>query len=163
MHRENLIVIKIFAKFLKLKVKYPFPVVFIIPLILSAMENKQRRDFLKKSILGASGIALIPSALHSSAIGKSRARDIPELPCRVLGKTGLKTPLISMGASGATNPKFVKAAYDAGIKVFFSATYYGEGNNEKLVGEGLKGLPRESFTIGTAVPPDGLDKARAPL
>lgn len=63
-----------------------------------------------------------------------------------------------MGTSGATSPKFVKAAYDAGIRLFFSATYYGEGNNERLVGEGLKGLPRESFIIGTAVPPDGLDK-----
>jgi len=41
--------------------------------------------------------------------------------------------------------------------MFFSATYYGEGNNEKLVGEGLKGLPRDSFVVGTAVPPDGLD------
>jgi predicted aldo/keto reductase-like oxidoreductase len=51
----------------------------------------------------------------------------------------------------------VRAAYEAGIKLFFSATYYGEGNNEKLVGEGLKGLPRDSFIIGTAVPPDGMD------
>jgi len=41
--------------------------------------------------------------------------------------------------------------------LFFSATYYGEGNNEKLVGEGLKGLPRDTFVVGTAVPPDGLD------
>jgi uncharacterized protein len=122
------------------------------------METKQRRDFLKKSILGASGIALIPAALQSSVRSMPEVRDIPELPCRVLGKTGIKTPLISMGTSGTANPKFVKAAYDAGIKVFFSATYYGEGNNEKLVGEGLKGLPRESFIIGTAVPPDGLDK-----
>jgi predicted aldo/keto reductase-like oxidoreductase len=122
------------------------------------MENKQRRDFLKNSILGVSGIALIPGSLHSSVIGKSKVKDTPELPCRILGKTAIKTPLISMGTSGVTNPNFVKAAYDAGIKVFFSATYYGEGNNEKLVGEGLKGLPRDSFTIGTAVPPDGLDK-----
>ncbi len=41
--------------------------------------------------------------------------------------------------------------------MFFSATYYGEGNNEKIVGEGLKGLPRDSFIVGTAVPPDGMD------
>lgn len=122
------------------------------------MESKQRRDFLKKSLLGASGIALIHGSLHSSVIGKSRVKGTPELPCRILGKTGIKTPLISMGTSGATNPNFIKASFDAGIKLFFSATYYGEGNNEKLVGEGLKGLPRESFIIGTAVPPDGLDK-----
>jgi uncharacterized protein len=122
------------------------------------MENKQRRDFLKKSILGVTGIALIPEAIQASVIGKSGSTGIPELPGRILGKTGMKTPLISMGTSGVTNPNFVKAAYDAGIKLFFSATYYGEGNNEKLVGKGLKGLPRESFVIGTAIPPEGLDK-----
>ena len=55
-----------------------------------------------------------------------------------------------MGTSGATNPGFIRTAYDAGIKLFFSATYYGQGNNEILVGNGLKGLPRDSYTIGTA-------------
>jgi predicted aldo/keto reductase-like oxidoreductase len=62
-----------------------------------------------------------------------------------------------MGTADATEPNFVRAGYESGIKLFFSATYYGEGKNEKLVGEGLKGLPRESFVIGTAVPPDGMD------
>jgi len=122
------------------------------------MENKQRRDFLRKSILGVSGMALIPGTLRSSVTVRSGIKSTADLPSRVLGKTGIKIPLISMGTSGATNPNFVRAAYDAGIRVFFSATYYGEGNNEKLVGEGLKGLSRESFIIGTAVPPDGLDK-----
>jgi predicted aldo/keto reductase-like oxidoreductase len=120
------------------------------------MENNSRRDFLKKSIV-VSGAALIPGTLQASVAGKSEVRDVSKLPVRVLGKTGIKTPLISMGTSGVTNPNFVKAAYDAGIKLFFSATYYGEGNNEKLVGEGLKGLSRDSFVIGTAVPPEGLD------
>ena len=30
------------------------------------MENNQRRDFLKKSILGISGAALLPQALRAS-------------------------------------------------------------------------------------------------
>jgi predicted aldo/keto reductase-like oxidoreductase len=119
------------------------------------MEKNQRRDFLKKSILGISGAALLPQALRASTPGQSA---IPSLPCRILGKTGLKIPLISMGTSGATNPGFVRSAYDAGIRLFFSATYYGEGNNEILVGNGLKGLSRNSFTIGTACGADGLDK-----
>jgi predicted aldo/keto reductase-like oxidoreductase len=121
------------------------------------MENNNRRDFLKKSILGFSGAALIPGSLKASRVSTSVSRQIPELPGRILGKTGIKTPLISMGTSGATNPGFVRSAYDAGIKLFFSATYYGEGNNEKLVGEGLKGLPRESYVIGTAASPEGMD------
>ena len=117
------------------------------------MENNNRRQFLKKSIIGLSGAALLPGTLDLSS-GKTSP---PELPFRTLGKTGIKTPLLSMGTSGATGSGFIRATYEAGIKLFFSATYYGEGNNEKLVGEGLKGLPRDSFIVGTAVPPDGLD------
>jgi predicted aldo/keto reductase-like oxidoreductase len=121
------------------------------------MESNNRREFLKKSILGISGAALLPSNMKIGIAGEAIKPDQPELPCRVLGKTGIKTPLISMGTSNATSSGFVKAAYEAGIKLFFSATYYGEGTNEKLVGEGLKGLPRDTFVVGTAVPPDGLD------
>jgi predicted aldo/keto reductase-like oxidoreductase len=117
------------------------------------MENNNRRQFLKNSIIGISGAALLPYNLNSGT-GKIRP---PELPVRTLGKTGIKTPLISFGTSGALDTGFIRSAYEAGVKMFFSATYYGEGNNEKIVGEGLKGLPRDSFVVGTAVPSDGMD------
>jgi predicted aldo/keto reductase-like oxidoreductase len=117
------------------------------------MVNNNRRDFLKKSIIGISGAAFLPVNLSSDA---NKAIP-PELPVRTLGKTGIKAPLISMGTSDTSASGLIRAAYEAGIKLFFSATYYGEGNNERLVGEGLKGLPRDSFVVGTAVPPDGLD------
>lgn len=121
------------------------------------MKKNNRRDFLKTSVMGLSGAALIPANLHAG-FNKSYVKSaIPSLPSRLLGKTGIKTPLISMGTSGATNSNFVRTAYDEGIRLFFSATYYGEGNNEKLVGEGLKGLPRDSYVIGTAAPPEGMD------
>jgi len=121
------------------------------------MKNDNRREFLKKSILGISGAALIP--------GNAKAYDIPsvlyqpssELPLRTLGRTGIKTPLLSFGTSGALDTGFIRTAYESGIKMFFSATYYGEGNNEIIVGQGLKGLPRDSFIVGTAVPADDID------
>ena len=99
----------------------------------------------------------MPSNLKIKGGFESDKSATPELPLRILGKTGIKTPLISMGTSSATAAGFVRAAYEAGIKLFFSATYYGEGKNEQLVGEGLKGLPRDSFVVGTAVPSDGMD------
>jgi len=122
------------------------------------MGKNNRREFLKKSMLGISGAALIPLTLRASLDVDLQQNQIPDLPTRILGKTGIKTPLISMGTGAANTAGLVKAAYFAGVKLFFSATYYGEGNNEKLVGEGLKGLPRDSFVIGTAVTPDGLDR-----
>ena len=121
------------------------------------MRNSKRREFLKKSVLGITGATLLQGNARSSGSKDISHEKIPELPYRVLGRTGISTPLISFGAGGAYDPNFVRAAYDAGIKLFFSATYYGEGNNEKMVGEGLKGLPRNSFVVGTAVPADGYD------
>ncbi len=127
------------------------------------MEKSQRREFLKKSILGLSGAAMVPGALKNNLSLESRQKSIPELPFRVLGRTGIKTPLISMGTSSASSPGLVKSAYFSGIKLFFSATYYGEGSNETMVGEGLKGLPRDSYLVGTAIPLEGYDTHKGVL
>jgi predicted aldo/keto reductase-like oxidoreductase len=117
------------------------------------MENNDRRQFLKKSIIGISGAALLPSAIDLNP-----DRPVPaDLPVRTFGRTGIKTPLISFGTSGALDTGFIRSAYESGVKMFFSATYYGEGNNEKVVGAGLKGLPRDSFVVGTAVPCDEMN------
>jgi uncharacterized protein len=121
------------------------------------MEKNQRREFLRKSLLGLTGAAIIPSALRPLASTWQSSKEVPELPSRLLGRTGIKTPLISLGAGNVNDSNFIKASYYAGVKLFFSATYYGEGNNERLAGEGLKGLPRDTFYVGTAVTPDGFD------
>src|SRR5512133_79824 len=115
------------------------------------MKNNSRRSFLRNSLIGISGTALLPS------FKATQNNVLAALPTRTLGKTGMRVPLISMGTSGASNTVFIRAAYDAGIRLFFSATYYGEGNNEILVGQALKDLPRESYLVGTAASPDGLD------
>lgn len=121
------------------------------------MKSSHRREFLKTSLFGLSGAALLPGSLRSVISGNAQQTIIPDLPVRILGKTGIRTPLISLGSGSANNPNFIRSAYQAGVKLFFSATYYGEGNNEKLVGEGLRDLPRDSFVVGTASPPDGMD------
>jgi len=121
------------------------------------MKGSKRREFIKKSLISLSGAALVQRPLNSVFAGTGQQTLIPDLPSRVLGRTGIRTPLISMGSGSANNPNFIRSAYYEGVKLFFSATYYGEGNNEKLVGEGLKGLPRDSFVVGTAAPPDGMD------
>jgi predicted aldo/keto reductase-like oxidoreductase len=120
------------------------------------MKNNNRREFLRKSVVGISGAALIPGFIKGNTSVASASNPV-DLPVRTLGRTGIKTPLISFGTSGALDTGFIRTAYEAGVKMFFSATYYGEGNNEKIVGEGLKGLQRDSFVVGTAVPPDGMD------
>jgi predicted aldo/keto reductase-like oxidoreductase len=131
------------------------------------MGKNKRREFMKMSLAGICGAAVIPGAWKSrsgvegggkdAAKGAATPAAIPALPSRPLGKTGIVTPLISMGTAGATSVDFIRQGYDAGIKLFFSATYYGHGNNERLVGEALRDLPRDSFVVGTAATPDGLN------
>jgi uncharacterized protein len=121
------------------------------------LKTEKRREFLRKSILGISGVALAPGIMKEN-IAVLALKPCPvDLPLRLLGKTGIKIPLMSMGTSDTSSSGLIRTAYEAGVKLFFSATYYSEGNNEKMVGEGLKGLPRDSFIVGTAIPPDGMD------
>ena len=119
--------------------------------------NNDRREFLKKGLLGVSAAAFIPGVIKGSPAAAEASASLPDLPSRVLGRTGIQAPLISLGASGAITPSFIKGAYNAGIKLFFSATYYGEGNNEIIVGEALKGFPRDSFVVATAAPCNEVD------
>ena len=120
------------------------------------MDKNSRRQFLKKSVIGLAGAAMVPGTINSDSVS-AKMDPAADLPARILGKTGIKTPLISFGTSGALDTGFIRSAYASGIKMFFSATYYGEGKNEQIVGEGLKGFPRDSFIVGTAVPSDALD------
>ena len=113
-----------------------------------------RRNFLKSSILGASGL-VIANKTHAAGQASS---DRPVIT-RALGKTGLELPVISMGIMNTDNPGLLKLAYERGIKHFDSAHFYQQGNNEKMCGEFFKDKPRDSFVISTKVIPPGLDWA----
>jgi predicted aldo/keto reductase-like oxidoreductase len=121
------------------------------------MRKYRRREFLKKSLVGVCGAPFIPGTLTASSGNFGDEDAVPSLVSRTLGRTGIKTPLISMGTSEASSTDLIRMGYDKGIKLFFSATYYGRGNNERLVGEALRDLPRDSFIVGTAATPEGLD------
>ena len=122
------------------------------------MKNDSRRDFLKKSLMGISGAALVPGMINKTSAGTGTLNPSSgDLVYRPLGKTGLKVPVISMGVEGANSAGLIKAAYEGGIRMFFSATYYGEGNNEKLLGDAVKDIPRDTLIIGSAVIPKGVD------
>lgn len=122
------------------------------------MKKDSRRDFLRKSLIGISGAAMVPGMLNKTSAGTmNHDSSGGEIIFRPLGKTGLKVPVISMGVEGANSAGLIKAAYEGGIRMFFSATYYGEGNNEKLLGDAIKDMPRDTLVIGSAVIPKGVD------
>jgi predicted aldo/keto reductase-like oxidoreductase len=120
------------------------------------MATNQRRDFLKKSLMGISAAALLPATIKATT-SISQTNNADEIPVRVLGKTGLKVPVLSMGTGDTQNPAFVKGAFDHGVRLFGTSAYYGNGNNESMLGGIFKTLPRESFLVATSAMPKGMN------
>lgn len=81
---------------------------------------------------------------------------------RTLGKTGIKVPVVSFGVMRADNPNLCKAAYDNGITFFDTANGYQNGNNETMLGNLFKGIPRNSFILETKVKPAAVGRDGIP-
>lgn len=111
------------------------------------MEQKRvmgRRDFLKTTATGLGGFAYMNANL-------TRPPDAPDKfeGTRVLGRTGIRVPIVSMGVMNTDNPQLVRAALDAGYVFLDTAQGYQRGTNESMLGEILKDRPRNSFFIAT--------------
>jgi len=121
------------------------------------MENLNRRGFIKRGITGAAAVAISPAAIYA---GTQVEED--KVIYRVLGKTGIKVPVISFGVMRADNPGLCKAAYEKGIRLFDTANGYQNGNNETMLGNILKVYPRNSFYLATKVKPAGVSREGKP-
>jgi len=103
-----------------------------------------RREFLKTTTAGFGGFAYLSASV-------TRPPDAPEkfAGTRVLGRTGMRVPIVSMGVMNTDNPQLVRAALDAGYVFLDTAQGYQRGTNEAMIGEILKGRPRTSFFLAT--------------
>jgi D-threo-aldose 1-dehydrogenase len=80
---------------------------------------------------------------------------------RLLGKSGLEVPVVGFGGAPLGNmyQEFsdeqaratVRAAYDAGMRLFDTAPLYGFGLSEHRVGEALRWLDRDSYVLSTKI------------
>lgn len=113
------------------------------------MENLNRRNFLKSTLIGAGAAIIARPALASSRESHKKG----DVIMRKLGKTGLELPVLSMGVMRADTPALVKAAIDSGLIFYDTAYVYQKGRNEEMLGKLLKDYPRDSFIIQTKVPP----------
>src|SRR6476469_1344871 len=78
---------------------------------------------------------------------------------RALGKTGLELPVLSFGASSLGQEfrqvdlnealQSVRVALDLGMNFIDTSPYYGRGMSEVLLGVALRGVPRDSYLLGT--------------
>jgi predicted aldo/keto reductase-like oxidoreductase len=119
------------------------------------MSNFSRRQFIGTSI--AAGTLASLGTLPLKAATTSKATDLVSL-----GNSGLKVTRLAFG-TGSNNgyiqknlgqEKFtslIRYAYDRGIRFFETAEAYATPG---MLGEALKGLPRESYTLMTKVETD---------
>ena len=116
------------------------------------MENRKtaqsRRDFIKKGVTGVAGAAIIPSLIEKNRISKTLQPK--KIITRTLGKTGVKLPVLSIGAH-SYDKTFYEAALDSGIKHIDTSQYYYQGRHERVIGEVLKGKKRDSIFIATSI------------
>jgi predicted aldo/keto reductase-like oxidoreductase len=111
-----------------------------------------RRRFLRNTSIGVLGAGLLGNKGLATTI-KDQKNELPgKLVFRTLGKTGIRVPVIGMGVLTSGSPALINAALDAGITLFDStAAQPQQMRNEEMIGEVLKGQPRESVFYGTKV------------
>jgi len=102
-----------------------------------------RRNFIKNSVLGIIGGALVKKDLKSEAEEpQKKVEDLKIRDHRTLGRTGFRVSDISIGFSN--NTQVMKRAIESGVNYIDTAESY---KNQKVVGEAIKGFDRKSIFI----------------
>lgn len=122
------------------------------------MSNYSRREFLKTGVAAGTLASVATLPLHAE---RATATDTV-----TLGKSGIKVTRLAFG-TGSSNghvqrdlgqeqfTKLVRYAYDRGIRFFETAEAY---VTPAMLGEALKGIPRETYQLMTKVTTDeGVD------
>ncbi len=109
-----------------------------------------RRDFMKSTLAGVGGLFFLPPIKSKAEVKVVEAKGKEKkFVYRTLGKTGIKVPVINMGVMNTDNPSLVRVALDSGFVMLDTAQTYQRGQNEGMIGEELKGRPRDSYVIAT--------------
>jgi predicted aldo/keto reductase-like oxidoreductase len=113
-----------------------------------------RREFIEKTTLTVASAAALPSALETEVEAKTN------LPQRVLGRTGVKVPIIAFGCGSRflmyeSEDEALRAlnqVIDSGVTYLDTAMDYGKGLSETRVGMVMK-TRRKEVWLATKVPP----------
>jgi len=114
-----------------------------------------RREFIEKTTLTVASAAALPSVLESEIEAKTI------LPQRVLGRTGVKVPIIAFGCGSRflmyeNEEEALRAlnhVIDSGVTYLDTAMDYGKGLSETRVGMVMK-TRRKEVWLATKVPPN---------
>ena len=126
-----------------------------------------RREFLKAGLTGlattgAAAVLLADELKKQKKTDKPAGQDNQLQPpggqregfiYRTLGRTGIVLPVVCMGVMNTDSYELVRAALDAGLVHLDTAHNYLRGRSEEVIGQVVKGRPRDSFVVATKVPP----------
>lgn len=127
---------------------FTFP--FTKPIMMKRTDTNDRRRFLKMTAAGLAGAALLP---HTA---EARTSKSGKVIYRTLGRTGVKLPIVSMGAM--KDEAMIKAGLTKGVQHFDTAHSYQQGKNETMLGEALKEQDLSQLFTVTKIVPDGMDR-----
>jgi uncharacterized protein len=121
----------------------------------------KRRSFIQMGAAGLAGLAVnsVSAARKDDGPSPSLLAQKKDVIVRTLGRTGLKLPVVSMGVMNSNNADLIRAALDGGMVMLDTAHGYQRGTNEVVIGQVIKGRPRNSFVIATKVPAPGRDRS----
>ena len=116
-----------------------------------------RREFIKNSILAASGAVLLSGCTFKTSApavtGGVATAKFKDISVSMLGFGAMRLPTDANGnIDDALNKKMVKTALDAGINYFDTAYMYMNGKSERAMGDALKHYDRDSFNLTTKMP-----------
>ncbi len=100
-----------------------------------------RKEFLQKSCAGLTGLMAL-DLIKKPPFPQSAGAGSP-LEMRVLGRSGIKATVVGYGASRSMESSLLLAALDHGMNFVDTGRSYFNGNNERMVGEALKGIRKE--------------------
>lgn len=141
----------------------------------SAIPNPQlpdlsRRHFLRTAALSVAGgsaalavgceyksqLFLLSDAPTEATQKSSEWQEAHVHGYRPIGRTGMQMSDISFGCSGLDNVAVVKRALERGVTYFDTSPDYSRAGSERILGEGIKGHPRDKlFIVSKFCTPDG--------
>ncbi len=113
-----------------------------------------RRTFIATTTLAATAgfLGIGRKAIAADEKKDTTANQSKPIIERVLGRTGIKIPIVGMGVMNADNPALVRRAYEIGVRHFDTAAVYQGGRNEEMVGKVINQLNvRENVIIATKI------------
>jgi predicted aldo/keto reductase-like oxidoreductase len=118
---------------------------------MSAEKRKMdRRTFLKTTGLGSASLALSAGlsnrALATEATNKSSSK---EIPTRILGKTGVRVPILALGGiiDWTINQNILRMAFNMGVHYWDTAHNYENGKSEIGIGQYFAKYPEDRKKI----------------